>query len=625
MREVLRFTAGALRRRGRPLARLGAWSAAEALPVLLTGHATARAVDEGFLAGRPGVGLGWLGVLAVAIGVGAVATGRTYACLGVIVEPVRDDLARRVVAGALHQATAAGARPSDTAPVARLTHQVEIVRDTFAGLVMVVRGFLVTAGAALLGLVSLTPVVTGVVAVPLVAGLLLFVATLPTMADRQRAYVHADERLGAEVGAALAGHRDVTACGGQDVVAEQVGRQVARQAEAERGLARMAALRSLILAVGGWLPLAALLVAAPWLVRTGLSAGALLGALVYVATGLQPALHSLVQGVAGGGLRFAVTLDRILAATGAPPPAPTTGPSAAPARGATGPRAAGEGRVVPRPAAALPAARPSGANGPVPVPDAELRSVTVRYGPHARPVLDNLDLTLPPGEHLAVVGPSGVGKSTLAVVLAGLLPPRAGTVRLDGAPVDGLDPAALAARRVLIPQEAYVFTGTLWENLRYLNPDADEAAVAAAVAALGVEPLVNRVGGLAAPVDPGALSAGERQLVAAARAYLSPAPLAILDEATCHLDPAAEARVEAAFAARPGTLVVVAHRISSALRARRVLILEDGRALLGRHDELLARSATYRALVGHWHGEPDLRAATPAGSRPAPVATDPGR
>ncbi|MBF9134320.1 ABC transporter ATP-binding protein [Plantactinospora sp. S1510] len=581
MKAVVRFTVGALRRRARPLGRLAGWSAAEALPALLAGQLTARALDEGFLAGRPGVGLAWLGGLAVAVVIGAIGTGRAYARLGDVVEPFRDELAGRVVTGALHRSTAAGARP-DTAAVARLTHQVEIVRDTFAGLVMVIRGFLFTAGAALLGLFSLTPVVAGVVAVPLAAGLFLFAAALPAMVDRQRSYVRADERLGETASAALTGHRDVAACGAQEIVADRVGRQVDRQAAAEQALARMAALRSLSLAVGGWLPLAVLLLAAPWLVRRGLTAGAVLGALVYVATGLQPALHALVQGVAGGGLRFAVTLDRILSSTAIAPP------------------------VRASPTHPVPAA-------PEPV-RARLRGVTFRYGPHARPVLDDFDLTLTDGAYLAVVGPSGAGKSTLAALLSGLLQPQAGTVRLNGVPVDG-DPAVLARHRVLIPQEAYVFTGTLLDNLRYLRPDADERRVTTAVDRLGLGALACRLGGLGATLEPGALSAGERQLVATVRAYLSPAPLAILDEATCHLDPTAEATVELAFADRPGGLVVVAHRISSALRARQVLILGDGRPMLGRHEDLLTRSATYRELVGHWLGEPE----TARPPRPLPL------
>ncbi|MEQ4304570.1 ABC transporter ATP-binding protein [Plantactinospora sp. B6F1] len=582
MSGVVRFTAAALRRRARPLGRLAGWSAAEALPALLAGNLTARAVDDGFLAGRPGTGLAWLGVLAVAVAIGAVGTNRAYACLGDVVEPFRDELAERVVTGALHRSTAAGARP-ETAAVARLTHQVEIVRDTFAGLVMVVRGFLFTAVAALLGLFSLTPVVAGVVAVPLIAGLALFAATLPAMVVRQRDYVHADERLGEVAGAAFTGHRDVVACGAQEIVADRVGRQVHRQAGAEYALARMAALRSLSLAVGGWLPLAVLLLAAPWLVRHGLTAGAVLGALVYVATGLQPALHALVQGVAGGGLRFAVTLDRILDAT-TPPPTDT---------------AASQLRTVTEAAAEVDSPRA----GAAPV-WAELRGVTFRYGPRARPVLDGFDLTLGEGAYLAVVGPSGAGKSTLAGVLAGLLRPQAGTVLLGGTPVGAAEPAVLARHRVLIPQEAYVFAGTLLDNLRYLRPDAPGSEVDAAVHRLGLLPLVRRLGGLTATVDPTALSAGERQLVAAVRAFLSAAPLAILDEATCHLDPVAEATVEEAFGARPGALVVIAHRISSALRAREVLILDGGRPLHGRHQDLLAGSATYRELVGHWHADP---------------------
>ena len=290
---ALRVTLAALCRRRRALARLAAWSLAEALPALLTGYATARAVDDGFLAARPAVGLAWLGALAVAVGVGALGTGRTYARLADVVEPFRDDLVRHVVAGALRRSTEPAARP-DTAAVARLTHQVEIVRDTFAGLVMAVRGFLFASGAALIGLLSLAPVVAALVAAPLGVGLALLAVALPAMASRQREYVRAGERLGQAASTALTGHRDVVACGGQDAVATSVGRHIDAQAGSERALARMAALRGLSLAVGGWLPLVILLVAAPWLVRRGLTPGAVLGALVYVGTGLQPALHSQI-------------------------------------------------------------------------------------------------------------------------------------------------------------------------------------------------------------------------------------------------------------------------------------------------------------------------------------------
>ncbi|AEB45645.1 MULTISPECIES: ATP-binding cassette domain-containing protein [Micromonospora] len=588
MTGVRRTTWDALRARRRPLGRLAAWSVAESLPALLSGLIVARAVDRGFLAGEFGTGLAWLAGLAVAVLVGAVATGRVYRSLGAVVEPYRDELAARVVDGALREATRAGGRP-DSAAVARLTQQVEVVRDTFGGLLLVVRGFLFSAGAALLGLLALSPPLAAAVAAPLVLGLTVFAAALPSMVAHQRAQVAAGEELGRSAAAALTGHRDVTACGGQERVVAAVDRRVVAQADAERTLARMAALRSLSLGLGGWLPVVVLLLAAPWLVGRGLSTGAVLGALVYVTTGLQPALHALVQGVGGGGLRYAVTLDRIL--RGCPPtdPSAAAGRTAATAGGGTaGGGTAGGGT-----------AGGATADGGV-VPAVRVRGLTFRYGPHARPVLADFTLTVAGGEHLAVVGPSGAGKSTLAALIAGLVPPDSGSVHLADTPVAAVAPETLARLRVLVPQEAYVRSGTLADNLRYLRPDADQATVAAAVDALGAGPLVERLGGLAAEVEPGRLSAGERQLIAAVRAYLAPAPLVILDEATCHLDPTLEATVEEAFARRPGSLVVIAHRISSAIRARRVLVFDDDRPLAGSHEELLRRSPTYRELVGHW-------------------------
>lgn len=231
-----------------------------------------------------------------------------------------------------------------------------------------------------------------------------------------------------------------------------------------------------------------------------------------------------------------------------------------------------------------------------------LRGVTFAYGGRADPVLTGVDLTVPAGGHLAVVGPSGTGKSTLAALAAGLLAPGAGDVLLCGEPVTGRRAADLARLRVLIPQEAYVFSGTVAANLGYLRPDpVPEKELLAAADAVGADGLVARLGGPDGRVAPGRLSAGERQLLALARAYLAPAPVVLLDEATCHLDPAAEARAEHAFAARPGgTLVVIAHRLSSARRADRVLVLDGDRHFSGGHRDVLARSALYRDLAGSW-------------------------
>ncbi|HEX5567556.1 MAG TPA: ABC transporter ATP-binding protein [Streptomyces sp.] len=594
-----------LRRRKRVLAVLGGWSLLESAQTFLVGYGVAQALDRGFLAGRTGTGLAWLAAAAVATAVGGLATRGVFRGLADLVEPLRDGLLRRVVSRALREAVAEPAR-ADSAVVSRLTHQTELARDSFAGLVLVLRSFVFTAAGALAGLASLAPLLLVVVLPPLVLGLLLFLATLAPMAARQRDFLRADEALSTRYGALAAGLRDVVACGAGHRTAAEADELLRAEVRAARSLARWAAARTLALGVAGHLPVVLLLVAAPWLLARGLTAGALLGALTYLTQSLLPALHTLMSALGTAGTRLLVILDRLTG--GETRTDPGTGSGTEPVR--------------PRPAALLPS-RP-GTAVPASAPRVELRSVTFAYGPGAQPVLHDVDLVVEPGEHLAVVGPSGIGKSTLAGLIAGLLAPDRGEVLVDGGAARGRGCGAgeLARLRVLIPQQAYVFTGTLRDNLLYLCPDGPggvpEQAVAASVDAVGLGPLVERLGGLDAVLDPAVLSQGERQLVALGRAHLSPAPLVLLDEATCHLDPAAEARAERAFAERPGTLVVIAHRITSAHRADRVLVMDGARATAGRHHDLLDRSPLYRDLVGRWQTGRDHR------DRPA-RGSDPGR
>ncbi len=586
MNEALRLAYRQLRRG--PTLAFAAWSVPEAVPAALSGVAVAHAVDDGFLAHRPMVGLAWLAGYLLAAGVGAIGTRQSYRRLADLVEPLRDDVVRRVVRGSLDNAVAGRV---DDGAVSRLTHQVEIVRDSFAGLVLVLRNFAITAGGAVIGMLSIAPVIAALVLPPFLVGLAAFVATLGLAASRQRTYIRADEQLATSAGAVLHGIRDVVATGAERHAAAMVAAPIAEQAAAERAIARVGAARTLCFAVGGWLPLLILVGAGPWLVGRGLTAGAIMGGLTYVLRGLQPALGALAQGLGGSGLRFTVTLGRILDAC-----RPAT--AGAVPTGAVPTGAVPTGAV---PSGAAPAG--AGPSGAVPVGAAgyrlALRDVTFGYG-SGEPVLRGLELTIPEDDHLAVVGPSGVGKSTLASVLCGLRQPDAGQVRFGAVPVGDLSVGQLARSRVLIPQEAYVFTGTLRDNLGYLAPRAGTTALDQAVLALGAEALVARLGGYDATIRPVDLSAGERQLLALVRAYLSPAPVAVLDEATCHLDPVAEQRAEEAFAARGGTLVVIAHRVSSAVRARRTLVLDGVRPTIGTHDELLEHSALYRDLVGHW-------------------------
>jgi len=553
--------------RRREVTGLAVWSAVEAVPAFLSGLLVARAIDKGFLAGEVETGFAWLGVLALSVVVGAWATRQTFLRLAAVVEPFRDELVRRTVTGTMRRSTAPGATP-DTAGAARLTHHVEIVREAYASVLMVVQSFVVTSTGALLGLFTLLPLVLVLVLPPVVVGLGLFFAALPGMAARQRDSILADERIGDAGGTVSAGLRDIVACGGENVIAGRVGEHIEAQARATRELARFTALRTVSVAIGGWLPLLLILIGGSWLLRNGASTGAILGALTYVAQGLHPALQALVGGLGNTGLWLYVTLGRIVEVAGA----------------AEAPGAADGARRDAMPA-----------HG-----DLSFRDVTFGYGRSPEPVIRDLDLVIPDGDHLAVVGPSGVGKSTLAGLIAGMLSPQSGDVLLGEVPVGDLDPQTAARHRVLIPQETYVFAGTLRENLSYLHPDATTEQIDDAVDRLGMRSLLDQIGGYEADVDASALSAGERQLITLVRAYISPARFVLLDEAACHLDPAAEARVELAFAARPGTLLVIAHRISSALRARRILVLDGAGVAVGSHEDLLARSPLYRDLVGHW-------------------------
>jgi ABC-type multidrug transport system fused ATPase/permease subunit len=568
MASVLRTS---VRGRGREVAALVAWSLVQAAPAFASGLLVARAIDRGFLRQDLATGFAWLGLLALGVVVGAWATRQTYLRLAAIVEPFRDVLVEDTVKGTLRRSTAPGAT-ADAAGAARLTHHVEIVREAYASVLMVTQSFLVSSIAALVGLFTMLPLVLVFVVPPVVVGLALFFAALPGMAALQRDSILANERIGDGAGIVTDGLRDIAACGAEERVAARVGEHIDAQAHATRALARYAALRTIAVAVGGWLPLVLILAGGSWLLRNGASTGEIIGALTYVTAGLHPALETLVRGLGNTGLWLFVTLGRIVEVAGE--------------SDSEQPDARTRSYLSPRHR------------------DMRLKHVTFGYGRSPEPVISGLDLVIEDGDHLAVVGPSGVGKSTLAGLVAGLLAPQSGDVRLGDVRIGDLEPSAAASHRVLIPQEAYVFAGTLRENLSYLRPRVSTEELDDAVERLGLGELVERIGGYDAQVVAGELSAGERQLVTLARAYVSPAHLVVLDEATCHLDPAAEARVERAFAQREGTLVVIAHRISSALRARRILVLDGSGAALGTHGRLLATSPLYRDLVGHWSGEP---------------------
>ncbi|MFF0473428.1 ATP-binding cassette domain-containing protein [Streptomyces sp. NPDC004284] len=590
-----RLLADGLRGSGGPLRRIAGWSVLEAAPALASGWVTAAALDHGFLAGRPGVGLAWIALLAGLFFARAAAERALFTPLAEVVEDLRDTLVRRVVGGVLERATADG-RGGGSAAVAQLNGQVDTVRNLTGTLLRTARPLSMSLLAAVIGLAALDPVLAGLVLAPLVPALAVFFWSMRRLTARRRLLVLAEEEVAGRAGAALGASRDITALAAEPHAASIVEQEVAGAAKAQVAVGLAAAMRVPVVLLGGQLPLILLLLAGPGLVAHGsVSAGAVVGAATYVAAHLLPALQMLAGAVSGYWSQLGVVLHRLAeAATMPEPPSrhPRSDPSPEPPRPS-------EPTRVPGPSAPAPAPR-----GPGEAPDISVRDLDFAYGPHAEPVLRRLSLDVPFGDRLAVVGPSGIGKSTLAALLAGIIPPTAGTVSLDGRPVTDLDEALRCRLFALVPQEAYVFPGTVAANLAYLAPDAEPARLERSAAAVGLTEVIDRLGGLDARLrSPSTeLSSGERQLFALARVHASTAPVVLLDEATCHLDPVAEQRAEAALAERPGTLIVIAHRLVSATRARRVLLLDGDRTALGTHAELLVRSPHYAELVGHWTG-----------------------
>jgi len=556
------------RQRG-ALVRIAAWSIPEALPALLSGLMVARALDSGFLARRPWTGLAWLGALALILIVKAVATRRSFPWLSATIEPLRDSLVRSLVTSTLARAAASERRP-DAASIAQLTSQVEMTRQLVSALIRAVRPPAVALIAAIAGMAWLSPAIPAIVVPPLVLSLLLFYGSIGSLSRRRAEVVAAGEAIATQAGNVLGGLRDVIACGAQDRAAADVGAAIDAQARSARAVAWAGSVRVAAVALGCYVPLLALLAAAPWLTRHGwLSAGQVIGAVTYLTAGLWPALNSLTGSVGSWGIQLGAILRRLDQAC-----------------------------TLPTQAYRRETAVPVGS-------ELRISGLTFAYGATAEPVIRDLSLTLAEGEHLAVVGPSGIGKSTLARLLTRIQAGQHGRITFGGAPLQLIPEAVLRRQIALVPQEAYIFGGTLHENLTYLRPDATRAELDACSAAVGLMPLVARLGGYEAVVGgkEGALSDGERQLIAAGRVYLSPAALVILDEATCHLDLAAETQVERAFAERAGSLIVIAHRISSARRAQRVLLLDGTQALLGTHPQLLDISPQYADLTGSWAPE----------------------
>ncbi|MFE0643720.1 ABC transporter ATP-binding protein [Streptomyces sp. NPDC058877] len=234
--------------------------------------------------------------------------------------------------------------------------------------------------------------------------------------------------------------------------------------------------------------------------------------------------------------------------------------------------------------------------------------VDVRYAYQGeRDVLHGVDLTVRPGERLAVVGPSGAGKSTLGRLLAGVERPRTGRVTVGRVPVADIAPARLRRHVVLVSQEHHVFLGTVRDNLLIADPSATDTDLHAVLAAVDIDWVDGLPDGLDTELGSGGLrlDVQQAQQLALARVILADPHTLILDEATSLLDPATARHTERSLAAvlKGRTVIAIAHRLHTAHDADRVAVMDGGRVIeLGSHEELLAAEGGYARLWKSWHG-----------------------
>ena len=457
--------------------------------------------------------------------------------------------------------------------VSRVTSDVDQISQfvQFSGLMLIIAiGQLLVASALMLTYSWQLAIVVWVCFLPLFFVLRIFQGIVG------RGYTRVRERVGdmlAAISESVVGGATIRAYGVQERTAERIDATVeAHRRAAVRAQWRTVGTFSSGQLVAGLTTMIVLAVGTVLAANGDLTLGKLLAFLFIVNLFTQPVqtatenLNELQNAVAGW--------RRVIGLIDTPADVPDPGES---------------GRVLPR--------------GPITV---DFAGVEFAY-PGGAPVLHGIDLHIAPRQRVAIVGETGSGKTTIAKLLTRLMDPTAGQVRLDGVDVRAIRFASLRERVVLVPQEGFLFDGTLADKLRFAKPDAGEEELAGALEGIGLRDwLAGLPQGLATRVGQRgeSLSAGERQLVALARAYLADPDLLLLDEATSAVDPATEVRIQRALDGLTSgrTSIAIAHRLSTAESADLVVVVDQGRIVQqGPHRELVRQTGSvYARLHASW-------------------------
>jgi ATP-binding cassette subfamily B protein len=547
----------------------------------LVGHHSLHVVEE--------CGIAYLVVAIVFFACTRVQT-RMLSGIG---EQVLNDLRKRVFAHLLAQPLGFFESESSAQLLSRMTADIDVLES----LVQSGIGSTLTAVglffASLVVLVVMSPVLFGVTLVCLVP---VIVAAAHYRVTSTRAYTAVRLRVGdtlASFDEGLAGVRVVQAFRQERRIEGQFEERNLEQLEANLETTRLGARFFPKIEGTGVLTTAFLLLLGAVFIRAGLTSVGAVAAFVLYTSNLFGAIQSISQlfdllQSSGAALGTVFSLLAVKPAMVDP-----SEPAELPARGELSLERVGF-------------AYPARAHRQAAAGDGEHETPAPGEQPAAAPVLSGVDLVIRPGEHLVLVGPTGAGKSTLAKLIGRLYDPSSGRICFAGVDLRRASLAELRRRIVVVPQEGFLFRGSVLDNVRVGKEEATEDEVRAVLEHLGIDRhLLNLPGGLDGDVGErgSRLSAGERQLVSLARAAIADPAVLVLDEATSSLDPGTELEVERAVAviSENRTTITVAHRLSTAERADRVGVVMGGRlAELGSHEELVAAGGEYADLFAAW-------------------------